>query len=53
MNVAHGFMRLEVQTRLFGHALTQLADVELAGQVLEITLTADRTVRVERFATGE
>lgn len=53
MNVAHGFMRLEVQTKLFEHALTRLADVDLAGQVLEITLTTDRTVRVDRFATSE
>lgn len=53
LNVAHGLMRLEVQTRLFEHALTQLADEELTGQVLEITLTSDRTVRVDRFATSE
>ena len=53
MNVAHGLMRLEVQTKLFEHALTQLADEELTGQVLEITLTSDRTVRVNRFATSE
>ena len=53
MNVAHGLMRLEVQTRLFEHALTQVADVELAGQVLEITLSTDRTVCVVRFATSE
>ena len=53
LNVAHGLMRLEVQTKLFEHALTRLADVELAGQVLEITLTTDRTVRVDRFATSE
>ena len=53
MNVAHGLMRLEVQTKLFEHALTRLADVEFAGQVLEITLTSDRTVRVNRFATSE
>ena len=53
MNVAHGLMRLEVQTKLFELALTRLADVELAGQVLKITLTSDRTVRVERFATSE
>ena len=53
MNAAHGFMRLEVQTKLFEHALTRLADVELAGQVLENTLTSDRTVRVDGFATSE
>ena len=53
LNVAHGLMRLEVQTRLFEHALAQVADVELAGQILEITLSTDRTVRVDRFATSE
>lgn len=30
MNVAHGFMRLDVQAKLFEHALTRLADVDLA-----------------------
>ena len=53
MNVAHGLMRLDVQAKLFEHALTRLADVELAGQVLEIALTSDRTVHVDRFATSE
>lgn len=53
MNVAHGLMRLEVQTKLFDHALTRLADVEFAGQVLDITLTSDWSVRVDRFATSE
>lgn len=53
MNVAHGLMRLDVQAKLFEHALTRLTDVELAGQILEITLTTDRTVHVDRFATSE
>lgn len=51
MNVAHGLMNLAVQTSLFEHALVQLADIDLAGQVLEVTLSADHTVRVERYVT--
>ena len=53
MNVAHGLMRLEMQTTLSEHALTQLADVELAVRFMEITLSTDRTVRVDRLATSE
>lgn len=52
INVAHGLMSLDVQTKLFEHALAQLAEVDLAGQVLEVTLTPDRTVRVDRYVTG-
>ena len=47
MNVAHGLMSLDVQHGLFKHARTQIADAELAGQVVEITLAADQTVRVD------
>ena len=52
MNVAHGLMSLDVQTRLFEHALTQLGEVDLAGQVLEVTLAGDRKVRVDRFPSS-
>ena len=51
LNVAHGFMRLGVQRDLFEYALTIVGDAGLAGQVLEITLAADRTVRVDRYAS--
>lgn len=51
INVAHGLMSLDVQTKLFEHALVQLAEVDLADQVLEVTLTPDRTVRVGRYVT--
>ena len=51
INVAHGLMSLDVQTKLFEHALTQLADVDLVGQVLEITLAANRAVRVDIYAS--
>lgn len=51
MNVAHGQMSLDVQQGLFRHALSQISDVDLAGQVVEITLAADRTVRVDRYSS--
>ena len=51
LNVAHGLMRLGVQQELFEHALTHIDDVGLEGHVLEITLAADRTVRVDRYAS--
>ena len=52
MNVAHGVMSLEVQQRLFEHALTQIAGVDLSGQIVEITLTAERKVRFDRYPSG-
>ena len=51
LNVAHGLMRLDVQRELFRHALTHIGDTGLAGHVLEITLAADRTVRVNQYAS--
>ena len=51
MNVAHGLMSLEVQTRLFELALSQCADTDLTGQVLDVALTAGREVRVERYVS--
>ena len=52
MNVAHGLMSLDVQQRLFEHAMTHIADVDLSGQVLEVTLTAERKVRFDRYPSG-
>lgn len=52
MTVAHGLMSLDVQTRLFEHALTRLAGEDLAGRVLEITLHTDRTVRVDLYPSS-
>ena len=49
MTVTHGLMSLDVQQALFAHALTQIADADLSGQVVEITLAADRSVRVDRY----
>ena len=53
INVAHGLMSLEVQTSLFELALDQLAEVDLEGQILEVTLSADLVVRVARYAPKE
>lgn len=51
VNMAHGLMSLPVQQALFEHVLCRVVDEDLAGQVLEVTLTADRTVRVDRYPT--
>ncbi len=52
MNVAHGLMSLDVQQRLFGYAMTLIADVDLTGQIVEITLTAERKVEIDKFPSG-
>ena len=49
LNVAHGLMDLDVQRRLFEYALDQLENHVPFNEVLEITLTANRTVRTERY----
>ena len=49
MNVAHGLMSLDVQQRLLDHAMTKVAEVDLSGQIVEITLTAERKVRFDRY----
>ena len=49
LNMAHGLMSLAIQQALFERALGRVADDDLAGQVLEITLTSGRTVRVDRY----
>ena len=53
INVAHGPMSLDVQKRLFEHALARLAGQDLAGRVLEIALGADRTVRVDLYPSRD
>lgn len=50
LNAAPGLMALDVQRRLFIHALDRLGADEPVNEVLEITLTADRLVKAERFA---
>ena len=49
MNVAHGLMSLDVQKRLFDYAIAHVADGELTGQVVEVTLTADSTIRLATY----
>ncbi|MCY4003802.1 MAG: DUF5615 family PIN-like protein [Rhodospirillales bacterium] len=49
ITVAHGLMSLDVQTRLFEHALSWLEREEIAGRVLEVALRADRTVRLHLY----
>ena len=49
ITVAHGLMSLDVQTRLFKHALTRSTGQDIAGRVLEVVLNADRTVRVDLY----
>jgi len=49
LNVAPGLMSLDVQRALFRLALDRLGDVEPVNEALEITLTADGRVTVERY----
>ena len=42
-------MSLDVQKRLFALALDRLGDVEPVNEMLEVTLTEDGSVRVERY----
>ena len=51
MNVAHGLMSLDVQTRLFELAVAQSAGTDLTGQIVDITLTAERQITVERYVS--
>ncbi len=52
LNVAHRLMRLDIQRNLSEYALETIGDTGLAGEVLEVTLAADRTVRADRYASG-
>ena len=52
MNVAHGLMSLDMQQLLFEHAITQVADIDLSGQIVQITVSAEGTVRSDRHASG-
>ncbi len=49
ITVAHGLMSLDVQTRLFEHALVRLEGHDIGDRVLEISLRADRTVRFDLY----
>ena len=42
-------MSFRVQQTLFSHALTHIAAIDLANRVVEIALTADKSVRMELY----
>ena len=50
VNVAPGLMSLAIQQALFEHVLERIADDDIAGQILEVTLTANKAVRVDRYS---
>lgn len=49
LNVAPGLMRLDIQKSLFALALDRLGAAEPVDEALEISLTADGAVLVERY----
>jgi len=49
LNVAPGLMRLDIQKSLFALALDRLGAAEPVNEALEISLTADGAVLVERY----
>lgn len=51
VTMAHGLNSLDVQTRLFQHALIRLTGRDIKGQVLEVALRADHTVRVDMYSS--
>ena len=52
LNVAHEVMDLSAQKRLFGLALDHLGQDEPTNEIVEITMTRDRTVRVSQYASS-
>jgi predicted nuclease of predicted toxin-antitoxin system len=50
LNVAPGLMRLDIQKSLFLLALDRLGHIEPLNEALEVTLTADGDVILERYA---
>ena len=52
ITVAHGLMSLDVQARLFEHALARLEGQDIGGRVLEIALRGDRTVRFDLYPSA-
>lgn len=49
LNAASGLMSLEAQKVLFEQALDELAGKEPVNEVVEITLTDDRSVKTDRY----
>ncbi len=52
VNMAPGLMSLATQQALFEHALGRIAAHGLAGQILEVTLTPARTVRMDLYPSA-
>ena len=52
IDVAHGLMSLDVQQRLFGYALAQIANTDLTGRIVRVALTANRAVQFELHSPG-
>ena len=52
LNVAHGLMSLAVQQALFERMLKHVADDNLEGQVVEVSLTTDRTIRFDTYRSN-
>lgn len=50
LNVAPGRMRLEIQRQLFLLALDRLGTAEPVNEAIEVTLTADGDVAIQRYA---
>jgi predicted nuclease of predicted toxin-antitoxin system len=49
LNVAPGLMSLGVQKLLFALVLDRLGDVEPINEFIEVTLSRDRSVRIQRY----
>ena len=49
LNVAHGLMDLRVQKDLFEAALDELRSKEPVNEVVEIGMTADRRITIDRY----
>ena len=49
ITVTHGLVSLRVQQALLWHALARIADIDLAGRVVVVALTADRSVHVDLY----
>ena len=49
LNVAAGLMSLDVQRRLFTFALDEPGETEPINEAIQVTLPADRSVRIDRY----
>lgn len=49
INIAHSLMGLAVQQQLFEFTIRRIANEDLAGQIVETTLTTQRQIRLDRY----